>query len=71
MPESPMLEMMTLHPPMEGPAAWVGADLAKRPQDWTYVLSPTEVGEIEAATAAVAGHDIAGLQRSDFLLPTL
>jgi hypothetical protein len=71
MPESPILEMMTLPPPMEGPAAWAGADLAKRPQEWTYVLSPTEVGEIEAATAAVAGRDIAGLRRGDFLLPTL
>lgn len=69
MSESAMLE--TLHPPIEGPAAWIGADLAQRPQAWTYVLTPREVDEIEAATQAVAGRDIADLRRGDFPLPTL
>jgi hypothetical protein len=45
--------------------------LAKCPNEWIYTLSPAEVMEIEAATAAVAGHDIAGLRRTDFPLPAL
>ena len=71
MPESPMVETARLHPPVEGPSAWIGADLAKRPGEWTHVLSPIEVAEIETAIAAVAGRDIAAIRRSDFPLPTL
>ena len=56
---------------VEGPSAWIGAALAKRPEEWTYTLSPVERAEIEAATAAVRGRDIATLRRDDFPLPTL
>ncbi len=71
MPDGPMTETMALRPPIEGPAAWTGADLAQRPHEWTYVLSAAEVREIEAATAAVAGREIADLRRTDFPLPSL
>ena len=60
-------------PLVTGPSAWIGAELAKRPQDWTYDLSPRELAEIAAATAAVRarGLDIADITRADFPLPTL
>lgn len=60
-------------PPIEGPSAWYGPDLAQRPGEWTYHLSAAEIAEIEAATAAVRarGLDIADIRRADFPLPTL
>src|SRR3954471_18718245 len=58
-------------PLVAGPSAWIGADMAKRPDDWTYRLSPFQIAEIEAATALVSGRDIAAITRSDFPLPTL
>ncbi|MBX7201246.1 MAG: TauD/TfdA family dioxygenase, partial [Rhodospirillaceae bacterium] len=54
-----------------GPSAWIGADLAKRPAEWTYILSPAEVAEIETCLRSVQGRDIAALTRTDFPLPTL
>lgn len=56
---------------VDGPSAWVGAELAKRPEEWIYRLSPTEIAEIEGAIAALRGRDIATLRRADFPLPTL
>ena len=54
-----------------GPSAWVGADLAKRPEEWSYQLSSAEIAEIEAATTNVLGRDIATIERSHCPLPTL
>ena len=65
------VDQHTLRPLVTGPSAWIGADLAKRPEEWTYRLSPTEIAEIEAATASVHGRDIAAIRRADFPLPTL
>lgn len=56
---------------IEGPAAWIGADLAKRPEEWIYSLSPDEIGEIERATELVRGRDIAAIRQQDFPLPRL
>jgi hypothetical protein len=58
-------------PLVEGPSAWVGADLARRPAEWSYCLSAAELAEIEAAVASVRDRDIATLRRTDFPLPTL
>jgi hypothetical protein len=59
--------------PIEGPSAWVGADMRGREAEWSYRLSPVHVGEIEAALQAVQAHglDIAAIRREDFPLPTL
>jgi len=56
---------------IEGPSAWIGADLRQRPGDWIYTLSAGEVAEIEAAVASVQarGLDIADLTRAEFPLP--
>jgi hypothetical protein len=60
-------------PLIEGPSAWIGADMREREDEWSYRLSPAEVAEIEAAAQAVRarGLDIADIRREDFPLPTL
>src|SRR5436305_11891862 len=59
--------------PIEGPSAWIGADMRHRQAEWTYCLSPTEVSEIETAVRQVRarGLDIADMRCEDFPLPTL
>jgi hypothetical protein len=61
-----------LPPEQTGPAAWYGAEMAKR-SDWLMPLSAAEIGEIEAATRALVarGADIAAITAKDFPLPTL
>jgi hypothetical protein len=66
--------MMTLAPPrplVEGASAWIGAELARHPEQWIYTLSPAEIAEIEAAVATVRGRDLATLTQADFSLPAL
>jgi hypothetical protein len=60
-------------PPIEGPSAWVGADMRTREAEWSHRLSPSEVAEIETAVQAVQarGLDLADIHREDFPLPTL
>jgi hypothetical protein len=60
-------------PLIEGPFAWIGADMRGREGEWAYRLSPQEVAEIEMAVEAVQarGLDIAQIRREDFPLPTL
>ncbi len=67
------MDQYALRPPVEGPSAWIGAELAKRPEEWIYRLSATEVAEIEAATTQVRARalDIAAITQADFPLPTL
>jgi hypothetical protein len=59
--------------PIEGPSAWMAADMRGREAEWSYRLSPMEVAEIEAALQSVQarGLDIADIRRRDFPLPTL
>src|SRR6266446_2681135 len=58
---------------IEGPSAWIGADMRGREAEWSYRLSPAEIAEIETAVQAVQarGLDIAEIRREDFPLPTL
>jgi hypothetical protein len=58
---------------IEGPSAWVGAELARRPAEWTYELTQAEIAEIERAAAGVreAGLDLGTITRQTFPLPTL
>jgi hypothetical protein len=67
---------MNVAPPrplIEGPSAWLGRDLRSREDEWIYRLSPNEIAEIEAATAAAraCGLDIAEIRPADFPLPNL
>jgi len=66
--------MPTLAPPrplVDGPSAWIGAELRRRPEEWIYTLSPAEIDELETAIAAVRGRDLGSLTRADFPLPRL
>jgi hypothetical protein len=58
-------------PLVEGPSAWKGVDLARRPETWIHRLSTDEIAEIEAATDAVtaSGKTIADITKDDFVLP--
>jgi hypothetical protein len=44
--------------PIEGPSAWVGADMRQREAEWSYLLSPAEVAEIETAVQAARDGSI-------------
>ena len=59
------------YPLVEGPSAWIGAELARHPDQWIYTLSPAEIDELESAVATVRGRDLAGLTRADFPFPKL
>src|ERR1700751_93640 len=67
------LRAVTLRPLIEGPSAWIGAEMRKREAEWSYRLSSSEIAEIETAVAAVRarGLDLAEIRRDDFPLPTL
>jgi len=39
--------------PIEGPAAWKGNDLATRPDQWLFELTPDELREIDSAVKLV------------------
>jgi len=56
-----------------GPSAWFGPDLARRPESWTYRLTPADLAEIEAAAEVIraSGTDIADISRANFPLPAL
>ncbi len=58
--------------PIEGPAAWYGADLTGS-TEWMYHLSRCEVDEVDAAVATVLDGEteIVDVHRDDFPLPTL
>jgi hypothetical protein len=57
-------------PPLEGPAAWRGADL-ERSGDWIRELSPTHCAELDAALRHVTagGTPLFGFTRKDLPLP--
>ena len=59
--------------PIEGPSAWIGADMRQRQAEWTYRLSQPEIAEIEHAVRTVRerGLELADIRREDFPLPTL
>ena len=48
--------MIIPRPLVTGPSAWIGAEPAKRPAEWTYTLSPDEIDEIQTNVA----HLVAG-----------
>ncbi|USG60911.1 TauD/TfdA family dioxygenase [Sneathiella marina] len=54
-------------------ADWRGPALRPRPEDWTNILTPSDIAEIEQAVDQVsaAGLDISEVSRDSFLLPTL
>lgn len=60
-----------LHP-VTGPQAWLGPDLERKPEIWTYELSDTQVAELRDAIRRVeaAGIDVVDIRAGDFPLPS-
>jgi hypothetical protein len=57
--------------PVEGPAAWRGADLARDPEAWTHTLHPDQIEELDAARRRTRGLSLGSIRREDFPLPGL
>ena len=62
-----------LPPRQEVRAAWLGAELAKKPSKWTITLSPTHITELEQAkdTIVADGIELRDISPKNFRLPTL
>jgi hypothetical protein len=54
-----------------GPQAWLGPDMANRPEEWLHHWTPDEIAEIGMAADSVADQDILDITARDFLLPTI
>ena len=53
---------MTLELPrplVDGPSAWIGAELARHPEDWIFSLTPAQLGEIAANVERLRGRPAA------------
>jgi hypothetical protein len=57
--------------PIDSPAAWRGAALRGRPEDWLEHLRAAEIRELEAATDACDGRSLEQIDRAGFPLPNL
>ena len=45
--------------PVQDPSVWTASQQHARPKDWCYVLSPTDVAEIDAALLHVQQKGLA------------
>jgi hypothetical protein len=56
--------------PIAGPAAWVGADMARDPGAWLVELAPVDIAELEAAAQHYLslGRDVGEITAADFPL---
>ena len=61
------------HEPIRGPAAWLGAELARRPETWTHPLGAAEIEELDAARRSLRPRrlPLGAILPEDFPLPTL
>ncbi|MBO9452845.1 TauD/TfdA family dioxygenase [Tropicibacter sp. R16_0] len=59
-----------LPPQIDTPAAWVGRDLAARPKDWLYQLTPDDVADLEQAARHFLSldRDVGEITAEDFPL---
>ncbi|OED44754.1 taurine catabolism dioxygenase TauD [Chromatiales bacterium (ex Bugula neritina AB1)] len=62
----------TLPPLMEGPAAWIGADIAQRENEWMVHLTPADIADLEQAAHhyLTLGRDVGQITAADFPLKT-
>jgi hypothetical protein len=56
--------------PFDGPAAWMGRDLAER-EDWIWQLDQAEIDELLEAIERSRNLDLEAITRDDFPLPRL
>ncbi|WP_164658559.1 TauD/TfdA family dioxygenase [Tropicibacter sp. Alg240-R139] len=59
-----------LPPQIDTPAAWVGRDLAERPEDWLYQLNPGDIKDLEQAARQflTLDRDVGEITAEDFPL---
>ena len=55
---------------LEGPSAWLGKDMAVRPEAWLYHLSAADVADLEQAARQFLslGRDVATISKETFVL---
>jgi len=70
-PVTPVAGDVPLHA-VEGPQAWLGPELARRPADWTYTLSEMQIADLRKAIARAqaANIDVVDIRAGDFPLPS-
>ena len=57
---------------IQGPSAWLAADMRQREPEWRTHLTPPQIAEIETAVQATrAPRHLPAIRREDFPLPTL
>ena len=58
--------------PIDGPASWLGRDMAENPNRWLYTLTDDEISELETAARSYLslGKDIGEITASQFPLPS-
>ncbi len=58
---------------INGPAAWLGPEIAARQGEWTTTLNAAAIAELRQAAAGflATGKNIAEIAAADFVLPTL
>ena len=68
-----MLDLTDLPDRFDGPGAWIGAEMAARPEAWLTALSAEDVAELERAAAHYLslGRDIGEITAADFPLERL
>ncbi|NRB04246.1 MAG: TauD/TfdA family dioxygenase [Rhodobacteraceae bacterium] len=66
-----MIDLDTLPDRIEGPSAWIGAEMAADPAQWLYHLTQDDVDDLEAAAAHYLklGRDVGEITAADFPLP--
>jgi hypothetical protein len=66
-----MLDISTLPPRMTGPAAWIGAEMVRREEEWLVQLSAADIAELEAAARHYLslGRDVGEITAAAFPLP--
>ena len=58
---------------LDGPAVWIGAEMAAAPERWGETLEPDAAAELEAAAAHFRGlgKDVGEIEAAEFPLPSL
>lgn len=56
---------------LDGPAAWLGRDMAAAPERWLYHLTAEDIADLEAAARHFLnlGRDVGEITKADFPLP--
>lgn len=67
----PVADLTSIPERLDGPAAWVGRDMARRSDEWIVRLTPDQVAELEAAARhfGTLGRNVGEISAEAFPLP--